>query len=314
MWGHEALAGLEPVFGTLAIPIWAAGAAAALLVVLLTLAFARAGAGGIVGAGLRAALIVAGVAGAFLLFERASSRDIQAERRALEARLAELTARALAPGSPLACLDGLGGDALEAVCEKLVFARPETLAAATSYVAARIALLADAAGLARSTATALSPSLDAVRHAAEADRFGLVSHVLATRDGCTADSCAGLALLRNVERVTENLKEKTFDTILARHAGEWSDAAPATAQVPSPVPSMPTAASTTSASPPFFPSASSIPPVSIMNAEPTTPAPPAQAAAEPAPRRTAPQQPRRPAQTGPIQLAPATTGAEPRPQ
>ncbi len=53
--------------------------------------------------------------------------------------------RALAPGSPLACLDGLAGENVEAACEKALFAAPATVAAATSYVAARLALLADMA-------------------------------------------------------------------------------------------------------------------------------------------------------------------------
>lgn len=312
MWGHNALTGLSPVFGTLVVPIWAVAAALALLVVLLTVAFMRAGGRGIAGAGLRAALVVVGAALAVLLFERVATQDAQAERRTLETRIAELVARALVPGSPLACLDGFGGDAVETACEKLVFANPETLAAATSYVAARLALLADASELARGTGAALAPSLDNLRLAAEADRFGLVSHVLAVRDGCTGDgSCAGLALLRNPARVMDNLRDRAFEAVLARHSGDWGGSAPAVAQVP-PVASVPTVASSATASPPFFPSAASIPPVSIMNAEPTAPVAAPAPGTEPPPRRTPP--PRRPAQAGPIQLAPATTGAEQRPQ
>jgi hypothetical protein len=317
MWGHEALAGLDSILGTMTVPIWAAGAAAALLVVLYVAAFARAG--GVVGTGLRAALILVGtVAVAFLLFERGATREAAAERRALEGRLAELTARAVAPGSPLACLDGWGGEAVEAACEKLVFATPETLSAAVSYVAARLALLARAVDLAPRQGPE-SPTLEGLRLAAESDRFGLVSHVLATRDGCTAEACVQLAMLRNPERVTDNLKAHAFEAVVARHAQEWGVAPAVAAAPPSAAPApVPTVASSASANAPFFPSAASIPPISIMNAEPTAPPAPAPAQATAEPRRTTPLPPRRPPQQqqgqAPIQLAPATTGAEPRAQ
>src|SRR5271169_5963639 len=71
------------------------------------------------------------------------SSNASSERRALEQRAAELAARTLAPGSPLACLHALAGESVEAACGKAIFASPASVAAATSYVAARLALLSD---------------------------------------------------------------------------------------------------------------------------------------------------------------------------
>src|SRR5438477_2219293 len=64
------------------------------------------------------------------------------DRRALEARAFDLTARATAPGSALACLDALAGKAVETACEKTLFASAEAVAAAVSHVAAQLTLLA----------------------------------------------------------------------------------------------------------------------------------------------------------------------------
>ena len=54
----------------------------------------------------------------------------------------ELTARAIMPGSALACLDAMAGEAVESSCEKALFATPEATAAAVSYVGAQLSLLA----------------------------------------------------------------------------------------------------------------------------------------------------------------------------
>ena len=43
-----------------------------------------------------------------------------ADRRALELRAQELTARTLAPGSALACLDAVAGENVDAACESAV--------------------------------------------------------------------------------------------------------------------------------------------------------------------------------------------------
>ena len=48
-------------------------------------------------------------------------------------RNAELSLSAVAPGSTLACLDGVAGEAVENACEKTVFADPQSAASAVAY-------------------------------------------------------------------------------------------------------------------------------------------------------------------------------------
>jgi len=62
---------------------------------------------GTVGTIWRGALVLAGVALAWILLSFAGPRDTSLARRALDARANELTLRALEPGSTLACLDGV---------------------------------------------------------------------------------------------------------------------------------------------------------------------------------------------------------------
>src|SRR5262245_43535762 len=63
------------------------------------------------------AAVIASLAIAWLVAGKVGG-DPATARRSFETRNAELTMRALAPGSPLACLDAVGSAAVEAVCEK----------------------------------------------------------------------------------------------------------------------------------------------------------------------------------------------------
>jgi hypothetical protein len=137
------------------------------------------------------------------------------EREALDARALQLTAAAIAPGSPLACLDNGGGDAGDA-CEAAVFVRPETVAAATAYVEARLRLLADSLEYGRYVDPTYYSTLTQLRGAIEADRYGFVAHVLATRDRCTADACGVFDHLRDPNAVKANLRARTFENNIAR--------------------------------------------------------------------------------------------------
>jgi hypothetical protein len=211
---------------------------------------------------------------AWAFLSSAGTRDLSAERRNLEMRAAQLTAQVLAPGSPLACLDATGGENVELACEKALFAAPATVAAASSYTAARLSLLSDMAAHIQVGGN-LNSVLPPLRRALEADRFGFVAHTLAIRDGCTSTRCEALALLRDQDRVRANLSAQTFDRYLDRNLPLWgqpetpvADAAPSST------------ATLAAGQPPSgqvqkkvvvdadFPSAASIPAVSIMNPEP----------------------------------------------
>lgn len=314
--------------GTLALPAWAAGAAVALFAVVSVLTLTRAGAG-FAGATLRVALVFAGFAAVWMLLQQGMVRERSAERRALDQRAADLAARAVAPGSPLACLDAVAGDAVETACEKAVFASPASVATAVSYMTARLALLSDAVDFARRNG-GYDSALTTLRLPIESDRYGIVAHVLSVRESCTPLLCDSYVLLRDPDRVQANLRERMFDHFVERYVTEWARAqaaatpvaeAPAaytTAAAPPTAPAAPAAAAAAPLASKYdFPSAASIPPVSIMSPEPAAPpevkAAPATAPAA-SPRRPqhaapAPHAPARAATAAPQQIAPAPAPA-----
>ena len=152
-----------------------------------------------------------------------------------------------------------------------MFASAETVAAAVAYIDARIGLLADGIDLAARD-RAYAASIERQRRGIENDRFGLVAHVLTLR-GCNAERCDGLKLLRDPTRVIANLRERSFEANVVLYASAWrseGQQAPAVAVAPAiasaPIVTTTGAAPTTGAI--DYPSAASIPAISIMNAEP----------------------------------------------
>jgi hypothetical protein len=316
---------LDLAAGTVTLSLWAAGGALGLLLLFLVLAIFRTGTkvvlGAVVGIGLTAVAVVSAVT----LINR---HDRAEERRALDRRLAALTEGAIVPGSTFGCLDANIGEAVEGSCERAVFASPEAVAAATALVSARLTLLIDGLDFANRNDPNFENELAGLRRGIETDRFGFVAQVLAARDGCTAAKCDAFQWLRDATRIRGNLNERTFDGMVARNSSSWparSRAGTPVAVSPAAPPSSPTSSGIT------FPSAASIPPVSIMNNEPTA-APPAAAppatATPPAatpprhsatpPPRTAQPRPSQPTTVArPVQLGPppaANAGTQQRTQ
>jgi hypothetical protein len=309
--------------GTMSLPAWAIVAGLAAVIATLVVLRMRAGFDGRGAPWAQAALVAVAVLAGWWLLDHFARRDAAADERAFEARALELATRALTPGSALACLDAIAGDVVEGACEKTLFATPEATAAAVSYVAAQLSLLSWAGERARraSPGTLPSSTLSAktaqLRRAIEADRFGIAAHVLALRDGCTADRCGAFALLQDTGRVSANLVERPFDAQVKRYAAAWpapgdkpvaSNVAPATP---------PPGTATKPAGNLYFPSASSIPPVNIMTAEPAAAPPPHDTTgtgeAGSAPRKGAPAAPqtRPPASSNPAPVRPAPTPLSP---
>jgi hypothetical protein len=257
------------------------------------------------------AVLVAAIV-AWVAVGRWKDYEIALERRALDARAGELTARALAPGSPLACLDAVANATVEIACEKSLFASPETVAAAIAYVDAKLSLLA--AGIAHAARDpGYEASLYRLRRSLEADRFGMVAQALASR-GCIDRVCPALKLFRDPRHIAANLRQHTFDANVVLHAAAWRPESAALAAAPPPAPHAPSPNPATGvpvASKYDFPSAASIPPVSIMNAEPplskteetaiAPPAPNAHPAKKPPPARR-----QHPASNAPAPVAPGT--------
>ena len=252
------------------------GALAALTVGLLVLAFLRPD------LARRLLLPVAALAifglGIIAIVDRMAEGERFAERRALAQRSAQLTGEAMAPGSTLACLDGAAGETVENACEKTVFAGPQSTAAAVAYMAARLTLLSDGLAFARHSDPDFAVSLDGLRRAIELDRFGIAAHVLAVRDGCTAERCDAFALLDDANVIKSNLKAQVFDQYVSRYAANWNKnaaTAPVADRLPgamAPVAILPEAPAKASVPDKYdLPSSASIPPVSIMNPEPPLP-------------------------------------------
>jgi hypothetical protein len=301
--------GFDAVTGTVPLPLWAVGVATALFVVAAVMALRRSTIVGSLTALVAVAVLAIGAWTAWIVVEHSATRERAAERHALDARAFELTARALMPGSALACLDANAGETVENACEKSVFASPEAVAAATAYMAARLLLLADGLDYASRAERSYETALAGLRRTVEADRFGLVAHVLATRDACTPDQCAAFALLRDATVVKANLKARTYENNVARYAAIWSEPKNTPAAAVTAAPAAPAVAAVPSTI--EFPSAASIPPVSIMNPEPATtaavpPEPGAPVARKPAPP-SPPQPARRPAANAAAPSSPPTT-------
>ena len=292
------------------LPGWWLAVLAAFALVICALAIMR-GSLDVRAAALPAGLAVLLALAGWWVFDQFAAQDRIAERRALEGRSFELASRALTPGSAFACLGAIAGDVVEEACESSLFATPEATAGAVAYVAAQLSFLAQARERGdRGTSAATAP----VRRAVEADRYGIVAHVLATRDGCTADRCAAYFLLRDATQVRANLAAGAFEARVKNHMTGWSPGGSR------PVAAAPAPGTTTGAAAPVtatkipssnvdFPSASSIPPVTIMTEPPAPHHERAGATADAAPRKPSPA--RTPpatggtASSGPLPLAPA---------
>ncbi len=284
--------GVDSEMASSVLRLWIAAGSAAVLVAICAVAFnglrTNAARAGVVALG---ALV--GVAMTWALLGNPIAQDHSADRRALELRAHELTARTLAPGSPLACLDAVAGDNVDAACEKALFASAANVAAASSYAAARLELLSDMTAYVKHGGRDIDGALLPLRHSLETDAYGFVAHALAVRDGCTSQNCKALDVLRDPSRVRANLVGQTLDRYLDRYLTAWAlqpdspapvaDAAPQSQ--PTYQPGGPGPRKMVNID---FPTAASIPPVSIMNPEPGTKPAPASAAAAANPNPQAP--------------------------
>lgn len=254
---------LDQIWRSPALPMWMTLAAAGFfgLILLITLLRAdRSVANGALTVITLLSIAIAGAATVRVYGPEAQSAPAEARAQGM-----------VTPSLPaLSCLDDLAGDAVAAGCEKALFGAPDAVAAAVSYTAARIDRLT-ALGDIASAEKSLTVDMKVLRKSLERDRYGLVAHVLVTRDGCTQFDCAAFRSLTDQRQVAANMDSHLYDTLVARHAPTWNTPAtapamPATAALAGVPPSVPTGKPTNAE----FPSASSTPPVSIMNPEPST--------------------------------------------
>jgi hypothetical protein len=269
---------LDQIWRSPAFPMWMMLVAAGFFGLILLVTLLRAERSVANGALTVIALLAIAIAlAAVVRVDGPAGQTTPTEARAQAAMTASLPA--------LSCLDDLAGDAVAMGCEKALFGAPDVAAAAVSTTAARIDRLT-ALGDAATAEKSLTPDIKVLRKSLERDRYGLVAQVLVVRDGCTQFDCAAFRSLTDQQQVAANMDSHLYDTLVARYAPTWNAPAaaqslPATAALAGLPPSMPTGKPTNAE----FPSASSTPPVSIMNPEPPTrqAAPTANAAAPRAP-------------------------------
>jgi hypothetical protein len=253
--------GLDLSNGTFTLPLWAVGVALALLVALIVIAVMRTGLTELGSMIFRVAVILIAVVLGWTYIARSGDRDRADERRALDHRAAELVGRAIVPGSAIACLEATNSETVEGSCERAVFASPETVAAAAAYMAARLSLLADASEFTARRDQSYESQIAGLRRTIAADRYGLSSQVLTTRDGCTADACDAFTLVYDDKKLRANMRDRLFDITVARYAANWpSRGRPLASGGPTSIAPGPSVA---------FPAAQSLPPVT--GAEPAAP-------------------------------------------
>jgi len=255
----------------LVLPAPVAGALAALFLVMAIVVVRRATHGNAWRLLFPLAVFVICALAAVAILNRVAVNERMAEQRALLQRESQLSMSAVASGS-LACLDGVAGEQVENACEQAVFADAQSTARAVAYVTARLSLLTDVFATARGDQEFLA-GFATGRRAIELDRYGIAAHVLAVRDGCTTERCTAFAMFQDTETLKTNLKVRAFDIYVSRYASAWNKSDPASPDKQPQVSAAPPAAGEPSAPRPVdsrydFPSAASIPPVSIMNAEP----------------------------------------------
>jgi len=133
----------------LVLPAPVAGALAALFLVIVLMAVRRATHDGAARLLLPFSVILICTLAVIGIIDRLATNERMAEQRDLRLRDSQLSVSALAPGSSLACLDGVAGEQVENACERAVFADAQSTARAVAYVTARLALLADVSAVAQ---------------------------------------------------------------------------------------------------------------------------------------------------------------------
>lgn len=311
--------GVHNITDVVGLPVWMIAAIALLVLVLLVFAIARAGSPRNFGLFGQVAAVALLVGFAWLYLDRLGQQDRAEHRRNIEARLSALTAQALLPNSNLACLDAAAADLTQEACEKALYSSAEQVSAALTFIEARLDVLRDVAALPKSEAAAYEKLRAPLVRSMQADHFGLVAQVLQGRDGCTVEKCPAFEILKNSAQIVANMKDRAYETRLTKHASNWSDK-PAAAVAASPAPVHPPKESQLNLS---FPSASSIPPVSIMANEPGMPGqngveavtkPEAKQPPAKRPPQKAAAQPKQPAPARSSEPPPAAEQANPFPQ
>jgi hypothetical protein len=216
---------IDALFSAVSVPTWLAVLAGFAAILLLVILFRPNSERDPLSLFAQFALLAVVAGAAFFGLNRLDETARLADRRGLEERAAALGLQAVQPGSAIACVDAAADKALTQACERNLFAEPQRVAAGLALARERLALVADALNYAAGE-PAYVERIAPMRRAVEADPYGFVAFVLASDDKCTADSCARFRLLRDTNRVRENLRERRFETLVAKYSEAWQEPKP----------------------------------------------------------------------------------------
>ena len=171
----------------------------------------------------RVAVIAIAVVFGWTYIVRTGERDRADERRALDQRAADLVGRAIAPGPPSPAskrpTPRRSRAPANAPCSRALRRSPRpapmwrrgSRCSPTRTITPRVAI------------RATNSLIAGLRRTIAADRYGLASQVLATRDGCTADTCDAFGLVYDDKRLRANLQDRLFDVTVAPLCGELAE-------------------------------------------------------------------------------------------
>ncbi len=215
---------MEALLASVAVPAWAivVGTLSLLLLLILWLRPRAEGGDSFGSFGQLALVLIVGALGFFgLRYLEDDARNN--ERHAFAQRASALLAQTSQSGV-ISCIDGSMNETLNEACEKLLFSEPPRTTAALALTRQRLSFIADVVAYSADRELPLQDQIENLRAATEADPFGFVAQTMAEKDNCTPESCMRFRLLRNSSHVQENLKEKKFETLLAKHFTKTTEA------------------------------------------------------------------------------------------
>ena len=251
---------IEALFSAVSVPTWLAVVGAFAAIFLLLMLFRPNSERDPLMLFAQFALVAVVGAAAFFGVNYLEEATRVADRRGLEERAAALGLQTVQPA--VACADASADKAIAQACERSLFADPQRVAASVALARERLAFVSDALDYSVRE-PAYVERIIATRRALEADPYGFVAFVLSSDDKCTADACVRFRLLRDVNRIKENLRERRLEGLIAKYEESWREAKPAArTEVPAPVP-VPRAETP---SPPPAPAVTTPPPASTATA------------------------------------------------
>jgi len=215
---------MEALLASVTVPTWAivVGTIALIILLMLWLRPRPEGADPFTSFTHFALLLVIGALGFFGL-KHLEDEARNSERNATALRASALFAQTSQNGIA-SCIDGSKNRSLHEACEKILFSEPQRTTAALALTRQRLGFISEIIAYPATRDLPMRDQIESLRTVVEEDPFGFVAQTMAENDGCIPEYCPPLNLLRDPSHVAENLKEKKFEVLLAKHLAGTADA------------------------------------------------------------------------------------------